>query len=90
MSSLRSLKNTLVEKLQEWANSEEISMIIIDTFISLMEAEEWDNDDILAVLEYASDCFKKTNKENSFIYESLDYRCMAIKVNKGYLSIKRT
>ena len=81
MSKLRNLHETLIEKLNEWATDKGIAEILVDTFLATMNAEEWDSDDKIKVLEEAKDYFKS---RSLFIYEVVEYECMAIKVNEGY------
>lgn len=82
MSKLKNLGTLLIEKLDEWGKDKGIAEIIVDTFLATMDVEEWDSDDKIQVLETAKAYFK-LNKP-SFIYEVVDYECMAIKVNEGY------
>ena len=82
MSKLRNLHETLIEKLNEWATDKHIAEILVDTFLAVMNAEEWDSDDKIKVLEEAKDYFKSDRR--LFIYEVVEYECMAIKVNEGY------
>jgi len=84
MSKLRNLEETLIEKLNEWATDKHIAEILVDTFLATMDAEEWDSDDKIKVLEEAEDYFKKGGGRSLFIYEVIKYECMAIKVNEGY------
>lgn len=84
MSKLRNLEETLIEKLNEWATDKHIAEILVDTFLATMDAEEWDSDDKIKVLEEAKDYFKKGGGRNLFIYEVVEYECTAIKVNEGY------
>jgi len=84
MSKLRNLEETLIEKLNEWATEKYIAEILVDTFLAAMDAEEWESDSKIRVLENAKDYFKNGGGRSLFIYEVVDYECMAIKVNEGY------
>ena len=84
MSKLRNLEETLIEKLNEWATDKHIAEILVDTFLAVMDAEEWGSDDKIKVLEKAKDFFKKGIGRDLFIYEVVEYECIAIKVNEGY------
>jgi len=84
MSKLRNLEETLIEKLNEWATDKHLAEILVDTFLAVMDVEEWDSDDKIRVLETAKDYFKKGGGRSLFIYEVVEYECMAIKVNEGY------
>jgi hypothetical protein len=84
MSKLRNLEETLIEKLNEWATDKHSAEILVDTFLAAMDAEEWDSDDKIRLLENAKGYFKKGGGRSLFIYEVVDYECMAIKVNEGY------
>ena len=85
MSKLRNSHETLIEKLNEEATDDKhLAEILVDTFLATMDAEEWDSDDKIKVLEKAKDYFKKGGGKSLFIYEVVDYECMAIKVNEGY------
>jgi hypothetical protein len=84
MSKLKNLGETLIEKLNEWATDKHLAEILVDTFLAAMDAEEWDSDDKIRVLETAKDYFEKGGSRSLFIYEVVEYECMAIKVNEGY------
>lgn len=79
MSKLRNLEETLIKKLNEWATDKHIAEVLVDTFLATMDAEEWDSDDKIKVLEEAKDYFKKGGGRNLFIYEVVEYECMDIK-----------
>ena len=81
---LRNLEEVLIEKLNEWATNKHLAEILVDTFLATMDAEEWDSDDKMRVLETAKDYFRKGDGRGLFIYEVVEYECMAIKVNEGY------
>ena len=83
-NKLRNLEETLIEKLNEWASNKHIAEVLVDTFLATMNAEGWDSDDKIKVLETTKDYFKKGTGRSLFIYEVVEYECMAIKVNEGY------
>lgn len=83
MSKLRKLEETLIEKLNEWATDKHLAEMLVDTFLAAMDAEEWDSYDKIRVLEMVKDYFKNFRGRSLFIYEVLEYECMAIKVNEG-------
>jgi hypothetical protein len=73
------LGESLVEKLNEWGQSEHTIEIIVDCFLSAMKAEGANSDDQLKVLDDAINYFKEGP-----IKERLVYEATAIKVNYGY------
>jgi hypothetical protein len=79
MSQLSQLRQTLTDKLIEWAKDKYQSEIIVDSFLAFMDAAEWSEDDQLWVLDQCRDYFV-----DGFIREQLIYEATAIRVNAGY------
>ena len=84
MSIIRNLEETLIEKLNEYAQDKCTTEIIIDTFLAVMDAEEWESDDKLIVLDSAIKYFRNGGGRNLHILDALNYENTAIKVNEGY------
>lgn len=74
MSRLVNLEETLIEKLNEWSTNKHLAKIVVDTFLATMDAEEWDSNDKIKVLEEAEDYFKRGGGRCLFIYEVITNR----------------
>lgn len=84
MSKLKNLEEALIEKLNLWATTKNIAVVLVDTFLATMEAEGWDSDDKMKVLETAKDYYNNNFRRSEFIYEVINCEWMDIRINEGY------
>lgn len=81
---LEGLKDTLIEKLNEWGHYSENAEMLEDTFSALLEVLGVSTDQEIWILEQAMEYFKHGGGRDLKIYDVLKYSCTAIKVNNGY------
>lgn len=83
MNKLDEITRVLQNKLEEWGNNQGNAMILVDSFMELMDALGYDEDTRLKLLEtiqksYTDDGYYK------HLYKVLEEEILCIKINWGY------